>query len=136
MTENFAAKRAARRYAREHHLSYRQALAALGAERAVAARFVHHAERILIEAVEGCGITHWCTVESWDGSSSTTITDLGGEQFTLSLDDVASAAATHFGAGATPSPLDIDSYLADEIVQTLLFGGIIYRPQVRRRRVA
>ncbi|WP_348809872.1 hypothetical protein [Gordonia sp. VNK1] len=41
--------------------------------------------------------------------------------------------ASSLADGTITEPLDIDGYLADEIIQSALFGGVIYRTQVRRR---
>ncbi|WP_040524871.1 hypothetical protein [Gordonia effusa] len=133
MTENFAEKRAARRYAREYGVSYREAL---GIIRTDTRRYRDHATRLLIEAVEGCGITHWCGVENWDGIERATIVDVGGEEFSLDANRVALALGAYFAAHTEVEPLDLDSYIADEVIQTMLFGGVIYRNQIRRRTVA
>ncbi|MFW0790609.1 hypothetical protein [Gordonia sp. CPCC 205333] len=130
MTENFAEKRDVRRYAREHEVSYREARSVL---RDATNRYSEHAHRLLIEAVEGCGITHWSSVQYWDGQTRATIVDLGGEQFDLDVNRVATGLGGYFADHTEVAPLDVDSYLADEIVQTMLFGGVIYRSQIRRR---
>lgn len=92
-------------------------------------------ERLLIEAVEGCGIRHWARVDHWDGRRSVTIMDIGGEGYLLTEESLAPVLLRQVDAGVISEPLDIDSYLADEIVQTALFGCVIYRSLVRRRPV-
>lgn len=91
------------------------------------------ATHVLIEAIEGCGIRHWAGVEAWDGWSRATVTDLGGESFTLDRETVSPALEAFLrlnpGAGAE----DIDSYLADEFVQLGLFGLVLYRSEVTHR---
>lgn len=133
MTEHAAEKRAARRFARENFVSYRTALTAVRAQRVDVAQIAPFAQRLLIEAVEGCGIRHWARVNSWDGAQCVTITDLGGEVYRLTIEGVAPMVADYRDSGVIESPLDVDSYLADEIIQSILFGGVIYRSEVRKR---
>ena len=132
MTEGFAEKRAARTHALENGVSYRTGLAAVRKQLA-AAEGAPFARRLLIEAVEGCGIRHWARVDEWDGGDHATITDGGGESYRLTVADLAPAVAEYRDAGAIDHPLDVDSYLADEIIQALLFGCVIYRSEVRKR---
>ncbi|MFC7752302.1 hypothetical protein [Tsukamurella soli] len=61
-------------------------------------------ERVLIESVEGCGIRHWARI-----------------------DDV---SAHHPGF----EPLDVHPDLADELIQTALFGGVIHLASTARSR--
>lgn len=89
--------------------------------------------RILIEAIEGCGIRHWAGVQHWDGEAAAVITDLGGDSFRLTVENLIPLVRAHFGGVVDRSPMEVDSYLADEILQTQLFGGVIYRTQVQRR---
>ncbi|MEE4021902.1 hypothetical protein V1Y59_02335 [Gordonia sp. PKS22-38] len=91
------------------------------------------ARRLLIEAVEGCGIRHWARIDAWDGVGCARITDLGGETFELNVENLSSALVVHLDDNTPRYPLDVDSYLADEIVQTMLFGVVIYRSEIRRR---
>lgn len=91
------------------------------------------ARRLLIEAVEGCGILHWARVDGWDGHHCLTVTDLGGEVYRLTVNNLALVVLTHLDAGAIHHPLDVDSYFADEFIQTTLFGCVIYRSEVRKR---
>ncbi|AZG44574.1 hypothetical protein [Gordonia insulae] len=133
MTERFAEKRAARKYSRDNDVSYRVALAVVRTESGRLSKGVPFARRLLIEAVEGCGILHWARVDAWDGDRCLTITDLGGETYRLTVDSLAPVLLAHLRAGAINQPLDVDSYLADEIVQTTLFGCVIYRSEVRKR---
>ncbi len=92
------------------------------------------AQRLLIEAVEGCGIRHWARVEEWDGVGRTTITDLGGERYVIGVDTVLQTLREHLDDHPGLKPNDIDSYFADEAVQLLLFGGVIYRLELHRGR--
>ena len=131
MTSNSALKRTARKYSRQHHISYRDALRIV--DRRGDARFEHLATRVLIEAIEGCGIRHWAGVETWDGWSRATITDLGGESFDLVLDTIAPALSAFLRENPESDARDIDSYLADEFVQLGLFGLVIYRSEVTHR---
>lgn len=134
MTKNHSEKRAARAYAQLHSLPYRQALASMRAARADRASLSPFAQRLLIEAVEGCGIRHWARVEEWDGVARAVITDLGGERFVLTVDVVMIELREHLDNNPTLQPNDIDSYFADETVQRILFGGIIYRLELHRGR--
>ncbi|GAB08916.1 hypothetical protein GOARA_021_01540 [Gordonia araii NBRC 100433] len=132
MTRNSAEKRAARAYAQEHGVAYRQAVEAIrrnDADQIDDSSFVH---RILIEAVEGCGIRHWAQIVEWDGERRAVARDLGGETFELTLATLASELREFRSAAPEASPLDIDSYIADEVVQASLFGAVIYRRPVRR----
>lgn len=132
MTSNSARKRAVRAYSEQHGISYRKALAVLASgDAAVDTRAI--AVRILIEAVEGCGIRHWARVDDWDGSSRAIIADLGGERFDLTATSLMPLVADHVETAGSVEPRDVDSYLADEIIQTGLFGCVIYRMGVRRR---
>jgi len=134
VTKNNADKRAARAYAQAHSLPYRQALASVRADRADRMSLLPFAQRLLIEAVEGCGIRHWARVEEWDGVGRTTITDLGGERFVIGVDTVLQTLREHLDDHPGLKPNDIDSYFADEAVQLLLFGGVIYRLELHRGR--
>jgi len=91
--------------------------------------------RLLIEAVEGCGIRHWARIDSWDGATAADITDLGGETFRLDAGTIGPTLDNFVAGGPRREPLDVDSYIdiADEIIQTALFGCVIYRTTVRRR---
>lgn len=100
-----------------------------------AARYAPYARRLLIEAIEGCGIRHWAHVESWDGVSVAVISDLGGETFELTTVNVVPFLAAYADRHGDWEPMEIDSYLADELIQEALFGGVISRTQVRRRPV-
>ncbi|MBD0023833.1 hypothetical protein GII33_21315 [Gordonia pseudamarae] len=135
MTRNAAEKRAAREYARKHGVTYRSALDAMRASHhpdppADLDRFV---TRLLIEAVEGFGIRHWARIDSWDGAAAARITDVSGETFHLDADTVGPVIGDFIAIEHLRKPLDLDAYLADEIIQTALFGFVIYRPTVRRR---
>ncbi|WP_206487668.1 hypothetical protein [Rhodococcus sp. KRD162] len=134
MTKNHSDKRAARSYAQAHALSYRQALTKVRAARADRTSLSPFAQRLLIEAVEGCGIRHWASVEEWDGVGRATVTDLGGERFVLTVDSVLLVLCEHLADNPTLQPNDIDSYFADEAVQRLLFGSVIYRLDLHRGR--
>ena len=134
VTKNHADKRAARSYARAHGLPYRQALASVRAARADRMSLLPFAERLLIEAIEGCGIRHWARVDEWDGVGRAVITDLGGERFVLTVDTVLLVLRQHLDDHPKLRPTDIDSYFADEAVQRLLFGGVIYRLELHRGR--
>ena len=134
MTKNHAEKRAARAYANTHSLSYRQALASMRAARIDRMSLCPFAQRLLLEAVEGCGIRHWARVEEWDGVGRATITDLGGERFVLTVDSFLVALREHLDHNPTLRTNDIDSYFADEAVQQILFGCIIYRLELHRGR--
>ncbi|MDF0531264.1 hypothetical protein P0W64_00300 [Tsukamurella sp. 8F] len=96
-------------------------------------RFEPVATRILIEAIEGCGIRHWARIDAWDGRSEAVITDLGGEVFDLSIATMTPAVVDLLERDPECDVVDIDSYLADEIVQQCLFGLVLYRSEVRRR---
>jgi hypothetical protein len=133
MTERCAEKQAARKYARDNDVSYRAALVVVRRQRGCVSEGMPFARRLLIEAVEGCGVLHWARVDAWDGRHCLTITDVGGEAYRLTVDNLAPAALTHLKAGTINHPLDVDSYLADEIIQTTLFGCVIYRSEVRKR---
>ncbi|MEP9416156.1 MULTISPECIES: hypothetical protein [unclassified Gordonia (in: high G+C Gram-positive bacteria)] len=89
--------------------------------------------RLLIEAAEGCGITHWARIDSWDGEGTLAVTDLGGERFQLTIDSLSPVLLDHLTDGTICDPLDIDAYLPDEIIQSALFGAVIYRTLIRRR---
>lgn len=132
MTERSAEKRSARNYARINGVSYRTALAAVR-DRQAGADCIPFARRLLIEAVEGCGIRHWARVVDWDGIGCLTVTDLGGETYRLTADQLAPVLATYRDAGTIAHPLDIDSYVADDVIQAMLFGCTIYRSEVRKR---
>ncbi|WP_042939488.1 hypothetical protein [Rhodococcus sp. AW25M09] len=134
MTKNHAEKRLARAYAQAHDLPYRQALASVRAARADPTPLLPFAQRLLIEAVEGCGVRHWACVDEWDGVGRATITDLGGERFVLTVDSVLLVLREHLDENPTLQPNDIDSYFADEAVQRVLFGGVIYRLDLHRGR--
>ncbi|WP_415974930.1 hypothetical protein [Rhodococcus sp. 077-4] len=134
MTKNHADKIAARAHARAHGLVYRRALASVRAARADRMSLLPFAERLLIEAVEGCGIRHWARVEEWDGVGRAAITDVGGERFVLTVDTVLLVLREHLDDHPGLKPNDIDSYFADEAVQRILFGGIIYRLELHRGR--
>lgn len=134
MTKNSAEKRAAREYALNHAVSYRRALTEVrAADRHGSQVSEPHVTRLLIEAVEGCGIRHWARVLAWDGATSATIADVGGETFVLSADTVSKALHELLVAEPNLEPLDLDSYHADLVIQHALFGCIIYRTGVRRR---
>ncbi|ROZ89042.1 hypothetical protein [Gordonia sp. OPL2] len=90
-------------------------------------------QRLLIEAVEGCGVRHWARIDDWDGSSAVLLTDLGGQRYRLTVDSLSPAVIAHIAECAISDPLEVDSYLADEIIQSTLFGAVIYRTDVRRR---
>lgn len=131
VTSNSAVKRAARSYGRQHGVGYRAALRIIG--RRGDDRFEPVATRILIEAIEGCGIRHWARIDAWDGRSEAVITDLGGEVFDLSIATMTPAVVDLLERDPECDVVDIDSYLADEIVQQCLFGLVLYRSEVRRR---
>ena len=133
MTERFAEKLAARQYARDNGVSYRAALEVVRAQSDRVRDVAPFARRLLIEAVEGCGILHWARVDAWDGVDCLTVTDLGGEVYRLTINALTPILIAYLEAGAIQRPLDVDSYLADEIVQTTLFGCVIYRSEVRKR---
>lgn len=134
MTERYAEKRAARTYARENGVPYRAALQVIRGRHADVGDALY-TQRLLIEAVEGCGIRHWARIDDWDGVGSLAITDLGGEMYRLTADELTPMLSAYRGVGTIERPLDIDGYLADEIIQSTLFGGIIYRSEVRRRPI-
>ncbi|OZF27229.1 hypothetical protein CH295_21765 [Rhodococcus sp. 14-2483-1-2] len=104
------------------------------ADRAARMSLLPFAQRLLIEAVEGCGIRHWARVEEWDGVGRTTITDLGGERYVIGVDTVLQTLREHLDDHPGLKPNDIDSYFADEAVQLLLFGDVIYRLELHRGR--
>lgn len=131
VTSNSALKRAARDYSRQHGVSYRDAIRVV--DRRTDDRFHYLATRVLIEAIEGCGIRHWAGVEAWDGWSHATITDLGGESFDLDHGTIAPALAAYLRENPESDAREIDGYLADEFVQSGLFGLIIYRSEVTHR---
>lgn len=131
MTSNSAIKRAARAYGHEHSVSYRAALQAVS--RSNGERFRMLATRVLIEAIEGCGIRHWADVNHWDGWSNAVITDLGGETFTLDVATITPSLLTFLDQNPDCGPLDIDGSLADEFVQLGLFGLVIYRSEISKR---
>lgn len=93
------------------------------------------ASRLLIEAIEGCGIRHWAYVEEWDGESRTVIRDLGGDRFVLTAEDADGLIENYRAANPDWDPDAIDSYTADVILQSALFGSVIYRTGVRRRPI-
>lgn len=131
MTSNSALKRAARAYSREHGVSYRTALHAVDRHRAD--RIEQLATRVLIEAVEGCGIRHWAGVDEWDGWTRARITDLGGEGFVVDRATVTPPLVAHLRVHPDLDQREIDGYLADEFVQLGLFGLVIYRAEVTHR---
>ncbi len=135
MTKFSARKRTAREYAQAHGVAYRQALAVIRNERPAPDEscFDDFVTRLLIEAVEGCGIRHWALIREWDGASTAVIADLGGEVFDLSADSLGECLRDYLVEEHLIRPLDIDSFHADDVVQRALFGGTIYRPGVRRR---
>ncbi|MFE0748966.1 hypothetical protein [Gordonia sp. NPDC058843] len=94
-----------------------------------------YVQRLLIEAVEGCGVRHWARIDEWDGVGSVVITDIGGEVYRLTAESLAPVVSTHIDEGTISEPLDVDSYLADDIIQSALFGCVIYRHEVRHRPV-
>lgn len=132
MTKNSAEKRAARAYARSNDVSYRQAIGAVRRDSLSDDADVAFIHRVLIEAVEGCGIRHWAEVLEWDGVSRAIVRDVGGEVFSLTSATLAAAVRRYRTSNPTSAPLEMDSYLADEIVQSALFDIVIYR--LRRRR--
>ncbi|MGV9481155.1 hypothetical protein [Gordonia polyisoprenivorans] len=89
--------------------------------------------RLLIEAIEGCGVRHWARVEYWDGVTTATITDVGGERFVLNAAAVGQTLCDFLVSEPQLHPMDLDSFHADVIVQRALFGCTIYRSEVRRR---
>ncbi|MDJ0004884.1 MULTISPECIES: hypothetical protein [Nocardiaceae] len=129
MTRNHVEKHAARAYAAANGVTYRQGLAAVRANCTIV---LPYAQRLLIEAIEGCGIRHWSNVHDWDGCGRASITDLGGERFVLTPDVVVPVIREHLDAHPNLEPLHIDSYFADEAVQRTLFGGVIYRLELHR----
>lgn len=131
MTRHYAEKRMARMYARDNNVTYRVALARVRDRRARVGADI--SRRILIEAVEGCGVTHWARIDQWDGAGCATITDLGVETYRLTVDDLSPVVRSWRQTDSIIGPLDVDSYLADEFIQTMLFGGVIYRVGIRRR---
>ncbi|TWS24989.1 hypothetical protein FK268_07060 [Tsukamurella sputi] len=131
MTSNSALKRAARTYSREHGIGYRAALRIV--DRRDGDRFQYLATRVLIEAIEGCGIRHWAGVDSWDGWSHARITDLGGESFDVDASTIAPSLAAFLAGHPECDARDIDGYLADEFVQHGLFGLVIYRSEITHR---
>ncbi|PKZ64546.1 hypothetical protein CYJ73_16765 [Gordonia terrae] len=131
MTERFAEKHAAREYARDNGVSYRSALGAVRLRRRTDP--TPFAEQVLIEAVEGCGIRHWARIDAWNGRDSAVLSDIGGEQYVLTVADLIPVVRSLIDSAAVSEPLDVDSYDADEIIQSMLFGCVIYRHQVRRR---
>lgn len=133
MTANHATKQAARRYAQQHGVNYRDALAAVRRRGSDAERTDEFARRVLIEAIEGCGIGHWAQIGAWDGAAAAVITDIGGECSRLSPTVIRSALLDYLSDHPDCHLVDVDSYLADEIVQTALFGGVIYRFEARPR---
>lgn len=137
MMKNAAEKRLAREYARRYGVSYRRALSAVREVDAPNRESAGFVTRLLIEAIEGCGIRHWARVVAWDGTSAAVIADVGGETFVLDADTLGPALREFVLRESPSNPLDIDSFHADDIVQSALFGGRIYRSEVRRRpRVA
>jgi len=133
MTENHAIKQAARNYAQECGVTYREALDIIRRRGSDGRRLDDFVVRVLIEAIEGCGIGHWAGVQKWDGTHSALITDIGGEPYELSPAKIRPAFAEYLQGHPECEIDDVDSYLADEIVQTALFGGVIYRFEARRR---
>lgn len=131
MTERFAEKHAAREYARDNGVSYRNALDVVRSRRQIDP--TPFAVQVLIEAVEGCGIRHWARIDAWDGRETAVISDIGGEQYVVTVADCIPAVRSLIDAAAVCEPLDVDSYGADDIIQSMLFGCVIYRRQVRRR---
>ena len=131
MTERCAEKHSARKYARDNGISYRDALDVVRSRRRLDP--TPFAERVLIEAVEGCGIRHWARVDDWDGRACVTLRDIGGERYRVVMDDLITALRPLIDAGVLSAPLEVDSYAADEMIQVMLFGCVIYRSQVRRR---
>lgn len=131
MTSNSARKRAARDFSRRHGVNYRVALQAVGTHDRD--RFHAFATRVLIEAVEGCGIRHWADVEHWDGSSRMIITDLGGESFEVTVATIRPALTAFLETDPGADLMDLDGYLADEFIQQGLFGLVIYRSEVTHR---
>ena len=134
MTRSAAEKQVAREHARRQGISYRRALAEM--------RQIHrlsneapdlYVTRLLIEAVEGCGVRHWARVEYWDGATTATITDVGGERFVLNAAAVGQALRDFLVSEPHLQPMDLDSFHADVIIQRALFGCTIYRSEVRRR---
>lgn len=134
MTRNYSEKRCARDFARLHALPYRQALAAVRMARRDHSAIAPYAQRLLIEAVEGCGISHWARTVEWDGIGRAEICDLGGERFVLTLDTAAPILRQYLDTDQGWHPMDIDSYIADEVVQRALFGAVIYRLDLHRGR--
>ena len=133
MTSNSAEKRAARAYSRQNHVSYRTALAMVRNRQSDTPEHDLFGQRLLIEAIEGCGIRHWAHVDEWDGESCAVITDVGGESYRLTVDNVMPGLVRYLREDAVREPLEIDSYIADEVIQTALFGHVIYRSVIRRR---
>ncbi|ACY22618.1 hypothetical protein Gbro_3421 [Gordonia bronchialis DSM 43247] len=134
MTSNAAEKRAAREYARRHRVSYRSALIAVRTARSLTTEvFDEYVARLLIEAIEGCGIRHWAHIRSWDGATTATITEVGGDTFVLDAETVGPASHDFLIREPHVRPLDLDSFHADVIIQSALFDCVIYRSQVRRR---
>ena len=70
---------------RVHGLPYRQALAQVRAARADRMSLLPFAERLLIEAVEGCEIRHCPRADEWDGVGRAVIADLRGVIYRLEL---------------------------------------------------
>lgn len=75
--------------------------------------------------MEGCGIAHWATVDDWDGTTAA-ITELGGARHQLDADALAVTLAGYVTVHPGTDADSIDGYVADEIVQTALFGQVIY----------
>lgn len=134
MTRNAAEKRVAREHARRQGISYRCALAEVReAQRLSNGTFDLYVSRLLIEAIEGCGVRHWARVEYWDGATSAILTDVGGERFVLNASAVGQTLRDFLVSEPHLRPMDLDSFHADVVIQQALFGCTIYRSEVRRR---
>lgn len=132
MTIDSAEKRAARALARQEGVSYRHALAAVRARRA-SDRIDEVTRLVMIEAIEGCGIRHWARTTFWDGVDAATLVDLGGEEYRVDLDAVRPLVAELIEREPELDVRDVDGDVADGLVQSAVFGLILYRPLVRHR---
>jgi hypothetical protein len=96
------------------------------------------ADRIIREAIEGCGICRWARVDHWEGQGAARITGHGGSPHVIDeqlvrrgvasiLLDQRQASPDTVAALTTNAVDRVDSYVADEVVQIALFGQLLFR---------